>query len=63
MTVSEAAAVLRVGRNATYELIRSGQLRHYKVGRSIRIPRDAVSEFINGISTSDEKPHLEVVGG
>ena len=39
--------VLRVGRNVAYELVRSGQLRSVRVGKNIRIPRDALAEYLN----------------
>ena len=45
-TVLEAGQVLRVGRSVTYELVRSGQLRSVRIGRSIRIPRDALVEYL-----------------
>ena len=46
LTVLEAGQVLRVGRSVTYELIHSGQLRSVRIGRSIRIPRDALVEYL-----------------
>lgn len=46
LTVLEAGQVLRVGRSVTYELVRSGQLRSVRIGRSIRIPRDALVEHL-----------------
>ena len=46
LTVLEAGQVLRVGRSVTYELVRSGQLRSVRIGRSIRIPRDALVEYL-----------------
>lgn len=45
-TVLEAGQVLRVGRNVAYELVRSGQLRSVRVGKNIRIPRDALAEYL-----------------
>ena len=47
LTVPEASTVLRVGRHAVYELVRCGRLRSLKIGRQIRIPRDAISAFLN----------------
>ena len=47
LTVLEAGQVLRVGRSVTYELVRSGQLRSVRVGKNIRIPRDALAEYLN----------------
>ena len=47
LTVTEAGQVLRVGRNVAYELVRSGQLRSVRVGKNIRIPRDALADYLN----------------
>ena len=38
--------ILGIGRNTAYELVRSGQIRSIKIGRQIRVPRDAVAEFL-----------------
>ena len=44
VTVEEAAAFLRMGRNAAYEAVKSGALRSVRFGRIIRIPRQALLE-------------------
>lgn len=44
--VEEAARVLRISRDTTYELLRSGQLRSIKVGRRRLIPAVAIHEYI-----------------
>jgi excisionase family DNA binding protein len=44
--VEEAAKLLNIGRSAVYDLIRSGRLRSVKIGKSRRIPREAVDEAI-----------------
>lgn len=46
MTVDEVAKQLRVGRNSAYMLVKTGQIRCIKIGRTIRVPRNAVIEFI-----------------
>lgn len=46
LSVGEAAAVLRIGRAAAYNLVRVGTLRSIRVGRKILIPRAAIDEFI-----------------
>lgn len=46
LTVPEAAAALRVGRNTAYQLVRCGKLRSIKVGRQLRIPKTAVQEYL-----------------
>jgi excisionase family DNA binding protein len=46
----EVAEALAVGRTAVFELIRTGELRSVKIGKSRRIPADAVVEYIAGLS-------------
>ena len=38
--------ILGNGRNNAYELIRSGQIRSVRIGRQIRISREALLEFL-----------------
>lgn len=45
MTVYEVAAILRYSRGHIYELIRSGDLKAVKNGRSVRITADAVAAW------------------
>ncbi len=46
LTVGEMASVLRIGRNAAYQLVRDGNVPSIHVGRSIRIPRNALVQFV-----------------
>ena len=46
LRVGDLMPILGIGRNTAYELIRSGQMRSVRVGRQIRIPRDALLEFL-----------------
>ena len=48
LRVEDLMPVLDIGRNTAYALVRSGQIRSIKVGRQIRIPRNAVIEFLSG---------------
>lgn len=52
--VEDLMPILDIGRNTAYELVRCGQIRSIRVGRQLRIPRDAVIEFISG---SNETQH------
>ena len=59
LTVAETAAVLRIGRSKVYEMVgqwnlTSGAegLRSVRLGRSLRIPRVAVLEFLGIVSTT-----------
>ena len=46
MTVEHLMPILLIGRNTAYELVRSGEIKSIRVGRQIRIPRDALIEFL-----------------
>ena len=46
LTVREAAKVLRVGRNQLYQAVASGQLHALRIGRSIRIPKQALLDLL-----------------
>lgn len=46
LRVEELAKVLCIGRNAAYELLRSGKIRSVRIGKCYRIPREALIEFL-----------------
>lgn len=54
MTVEELAAALGCGRTWAYKLINSGQIKSFSIGRSIRIPKLYVLDFIEAASKVDE---------
>lgn len=46
LTVQDLASLLRIGRNAAYQLVKDKAVRSIRVGRSIRIPREALVQFL-----------------
>ena len=48
LRVEDLMPLLGIGRNTAYELVRCGQIRSIRVGRQLRIPKDAVIDFIRG---------------
>ena len=46
LTITEAATALAIGRTTVYELIGSGELDVVHIGRSSRVPADAIREFV-----------------
>lgn len=46
--VAEVAAFLRVDKAAVYDLVKTGALRHVRIGRLIRVPESALAEFMAG---------------
>jgi excisionase family DNA binding protein len=47
MTLSEAAAYMRVGEEDVLSVIQSGELKAKKIGSSYRISKKAVDEFLS----------------
>ena len=46
LTTQEACEVLKIGMNALYGLLHSGELKAFRNGRVWRIPKEAVEEYI-----------------
>ena len=47
LRVEDLMPILFIGRNTAYELVRSGQIRSIRIGRQLRIPKDAVQEYLS----------------
>ena len=46
----EAEEALRIGENAIYKLLNEGKLKAYKNGRTWRVPKEAVKEYVIALS-------------
>jgi excisionase family DNA binding protein len=46
LTVAEVAAALRVSRMTVYRLVHAGELAAVQVGRSYRVPEQAVDDYL-----------------
>ena len=46
MTVEEAAQLMRVSRNGAYNAVAEGTVPSIRIGRTIRIPRDALASTL-----------------
>ena len=46
LTVEDLLPILDIGRNTAYELVRCGQIRSVRAGKKIRIPKEAIAEFL-----------------
>jgi len=46
LTVEQLCKVLQIGKNTAYKLIQTGEVKGFRVGRSWKIPRDSVIEYI-----------------
>jgi excisionase family DNA binding protein len=46
LTVAEVAAMMRVSKMTVYRLVHSGELAAVQVGRSYRVPENAVHSYL-----------------
>ena len=46
LRIDELMPVLKIGRNAAYALVRSGQIKALRIGNSYRIPRSELLRFL-----------------
>lgn len=51
LTVNQLAECLCISPSLAYRLCHKKQIRHLHLGKTIRIPRDAVAEFLNSALT------------
>ena len=47
LSVENLMSLLGIGRQSAYQLVRSNQIRSVRIGKQIRIPKDAVQEYLN----------------
>lgn len=57
-TIEEAAAALRIGRNAIYEEIAAGRLKSFTQGRRRRIAHADLAAFVNALRRDAEPKPL-----
>lgn len=46
LTVAEVASVMRVSKMTVYRLVHGGELPAVRVGRSFRVPEQAVNDYL-----------------
>lgn len=56
LTVEETAMVLRLGRSATYRLVRAGVIPSERYGKQFRVPRVALEQALGGPITWPPTP-------
>jgi excisionase family DNA binding protein len=49
MTVPEAGRLLGLGRNASYEAVRRGEIPVIRLGKLLRVPRIAIDRMLEGV--------------
>ncbi|CCH76061.1 conserved hypothetical protein [Nostocoides japonicum T1-X7] len=46
LTVAEVASIMRVSKMTVYRMVHAGELPAIRVGRSFRVPQDAVDKYL-----------------
>ena len=46
LTVSEVAEIMRVSKMTVYRLVHAGELPAVRVGKSFRVPQDALTSYL-----------------
>ena len=46
LRVEDLMPILNIGRNSAYELIRCGKIRSVKIGKQLRIPKQAIIDYL-----------------
>ncbi len=54
LRIEEAADEMRIGRSKAYALARSGELPTVRIGRSVRISREALERFVTERATGGD---------
>ena len=47
LRVEDLMPILSIGRNTAYELVRCGKIRSIRIGKQLRIPKDALVEYLS----------------
>lgn len=55
LTVAEVAETMRVSRMTVYRLVHGGELPAVRVGRSFRVPQDALDAYLEASSVDRDR--------
>ena len=47
LRVEDLVSILDIGRNTAYEMVRCGTIRSIRIGKQLRIPKDALVEYLS----------------
>ena len=50
LTIEQLCQILQIGKNTAYKLLHTGEIKGFRVGRSWKIPRDSVIEYVSNQS-------------
>lgn len=53
VTLEEFQSILQIGRTTAYQLLNSGEVKAFRIGRFWKIPRAAITEYVSRKSQLD----------
>jgi excisionase family DNA binding protein len=56
LTVEQVKEILQIGRRSTYKLIEANEIRHFKIGNKLRIPKQCLLDYLNRCTVQEDKP-------
>lgn len=56
LTIKEVQDITRLGRTKVYELMRDGELPVVRIGRAIRVRREALEQWLEGLEEVGLEP-------
>ncbi len=51
LTLEEVQKILRIGRNKTYALFKTGELKGFKIGREWKTTQKALNDYIESLNS------------
>jgi excisionase family DNA binding protein len=61
LTPDQLARLLKVSKTTIYRFLRNGEIKHFRIGSAIRIPKIHILEFLN-LSQVDKNVYLCYTG-
>ena len=49
LRVEDLMPILNIGRNTAYELVRCGKIRSIRIGKQLRIPKQALIDYLSDV--------------
>ena len=49
LRVEDLVPILDIGRNTAYELVRCGKIRSIRIGKQLRIPKQALIDYLSDV--------------
>jgi len=53
LTIEDIQKALGMGRSKIYRLVSSGEIKHWKIGKSIRIPKPFLMDYLSSTCYND----------